>query len=73
SDCLVRLYNSFGRCTLGNRRQVLLHDIHARFLDYKMVDSKSVGNKKDKKKNDKKGKGKSEYLAPKAGIVKQKF
>ncbi|GJQ96281.1 pol polyprotein [Tanacetum coccineum] len=32
-----------------------------------------VGNKKDKKKNDKKGKGKSEYLAPKAGIVKQKF
>ncbi|GJW16884.1 retrovirus-related pol polyprotein from transposon TNT 1-94 [Tanacetum coccineum] len=26
-----------------------------------------------KKKNDKKGKGKSEYLAPKAGIVKQKF
>ncbi|GJZ44873.1 pol polyprotein [Tanacetum coccineum] len=33
----------------------------------------SKGNKKDKKKNDKKGKGKSEYLAPKAGIVKQKF
>ncbi|GJV99428.1 retrotransposon protein, putative, ty1-copia subclass [Tanacetum coccineum] len=32
----------------------------------------SKGNKKDKKKNDKKGKGKSEYLAPKAGIVKQK-
>ncbi|GJY05337.1 hypothetical protein Tco_0371277, partial [Tanacetum coccineum] len=30
-------------------------------------------NKKDKRKNDKKGKGKSEYLAPKAGIVKQKF
>ncbi|GKG42233.1 zinc finger, CCHC-type containing protein, partial [Tanacetum coccineum] len=25
------------------------------------------------KKNDKKGKGRSEYLAPKAGIVKQKF
>ncbi|GJT50245.1 retrovirus-related pol polyprotein from transposon TNT 1-94 [Tanacetum coccineum] len=33
----------------------------------------SKGNKKDKKKNDKKGKGKSEYLAPEAGIVKQKF
>ncbi|GKD29764.1 pol polyprotein [Tanacetum coccineum] len=33
----------------------------------------SKGNKKDKRKNDKKGKGKSEYLAPKAGIVKQKF
>ncbi|GJS83573.1 pol polyprotein [Tanacetum coccineum] len=33
----------------------------------------SKGNKKDKKKNDKKGKGKSEYLAPKARIVKQKF
>ncbi|GJX00906.1 retrotransposon protein, putative, ty1-copia subclass [Tanacetum coccineum] len=29
--------------------------------------------RQDKKKNDKKGKGKSEYLAPKAGIVKQKF
>ncbi|GJR25430.1 retrovirus-related pol polyprotein from transposon TNT 1-94 [Tanacetum coccineum] len=29
----------------------------------------SKGNKKDKKKNDKKGKGKSEYLAPKAGIA----
>ncbi|GJX70176.1 retrotransposon protein, putative, ty1-copia subclass [Tanacetum coccineum] len=28
---------------------------------------------RQKKKNDKKGKGKSEYLAPKAGIVKQKF
>ncbi|GJX80943.1 hypothetical protein Tco_0329092 [Tanacetum coccineum] len=27
----------------------------------------SKGNKKDKRKNDKKGKGKSEYLAPKAG------
>ncbi|GKD87207.1 hypothetical protein Tco_1358361, partial [Tanacetum coccineum] len=26
-----------------------------------------------KKKNDKKGKGKAKYLAPKAGIVKQKF
>ncbi|GJW75831.1 pol polyprotein [Tanacetum coccineum] len=33
----------------------------------------SKGNKKDKRKNDKKGKGKSEYLAPKAGIMKQKF
>ncbi|GJR82221.1 pol polyprotein [Tanacetum coccineum] len=33
----------------------------------------SKGNKKDKRKNDKKSKGKSEYLAPKAGIVKQKF
>ncbi|GJW89787.1 pol polyprotein [Tanacetum coccineum] len=33
----------------------------------------SKGNKKDKRKNDKKGKGKSEYLAPKAGIVKQKL
>ncbi|GKA96139.1 retrovirus-related pol polyprotein from transposon TNT 1-94 [Tanacetum coccineum] len=28
---------------------------------------------KGKKKNDKKGKGKAEYLAPKVGIVKQKF
>ncbi|GKA86569.1 pol polyprotein [Tanacetum coccineum] len=33
----------------------------------------SKGNKKDKRKNDKKSKGKSEYLAPKARIVKQKF
>ncbi|GJS80104.1 pol polyprotein [Tanacetum coccineum] len=33
----------------------------------------SKGNKKDKRKNDKKSKGKSEYLAPKAEIVKQKF
>ncbi|GKD45358.1 hypothetical protein Tco_1270003, partial [Tanacetum coccineum] len=32
----------------------------------------SKGNKKDKRKNDKKSKWKSEYLAPKAGIVKQK-
>ncbi|GJR36825.1 retrotransposon protein, putative, ty1-copia subclass [Tanacetum coccineum] len=31
------------------------------------------GKGKDKMKNDKKGKGKSVYLAPKAGIVKQKF
>ncbi|GKG05656.1 hypothetical protein Tco_0325742, partial [Tanacetum coccineum] len=31
------------------------------------------GKGKEKKKNDKKSKGKSEYLAPKAGIVKQKF
>nr|GEX50535.1 Pol polyprotein [Tanacetum cinerariifolium] len=48
----------------------------ARFLDYKMVDSKNVISQrkgKDKRKNDKKSKGKSEYLAPKAGIVKQKF
>ncbi|GJV82223.1 pol polyprotein [Tanacetum coccineum] len=29
----------------------------------------SKGNKKDKRNNDKKSKGKSEYLAPKAGIV----
>ncbi|GKE16584.1 pol polyprotein [Tanacetum coccineum] len=35
--------------------------------------SNSKGKGKDKKKNDKKSKGKSEYLAPKAGIVKQKF
>ncbi|GJY93268.1 hypothetical protein Tco_0509050 [Tanacetum coccineum] len=35
--------------------------------------SNSKGKRKDKKKNDKKGKGKSEYLAPKAGFVKQKF
>ncbi|GJR06699.1 retrovirus-related pol polyprotein from transposon TNT 1-94 [Tanacetum coccineum] len=35
--------------------------------------SNSKGKGKDKKKNDKKGKGKSEYLAPKAEIVKQKF
>ncbi|GKA94145.1 retrovirus-related pol polyprotein from transposon TNT 1-94 [Tanacetum coccineum] len=35
--------------------------------------SNSKGKGKDKKKNDKKDKGKSEYLAPKAGIVKQKF
>ncbi|GJY42677.1 retrotransposon protein, putative, ty1-copia subclass [Tanacetum coccineum] len=33
----------------------------------------SKGNKKHKRKNDKKSKGKSEYLAPKAKIVKQKF
>ncbi|GKD70335.1 pol polyprotein, partial [Tanacetum coccineum] len=35
--------------------------------------SNSKGKGKDKKKNDKKSKGKSEHLAPKAGIVKQKF
>ncbi|GKE14549.1 pol polyprotein, partial [Tanacetum coccineum] len=35
--------------------------------------SNSKGKGKDKRKNDKKSKGKSEYLAPKAGIVKQKF
>ncbi|GJT59569.1 pol polyprotein [Tanacetum coccineum] len=33
----------------------------------------SKGNKKDKWKNEKKSKGKSEYLAPKARIMKQKF
>ncbi|GKD47910.1 pol polyprotein, partial [Tanacetum coccineum] len=33
----------------------------------------SKGNKKGKRKNDNKSKGKFEYLAPKAGIVKQKF
>ncbi|GKB18530.1 hypothetical protein Tco_0852453 [Tanacetum coccineum] len=33
----------------------------------------SKENKKDKRKNDKKSKGKSEYLDPKSGIVKQKF
>ncbi|GJT61468.1 hypothetical protein Tco_1005001 [Tanacetum coccineum] len=51
------------------RKEMSVEDLHAgsssRF--------NSKGNKKDKKKNDKKGKGKSEYLAPKAGIVKQKF
>ncbi|GKD92078.1 hypothetical protein Tco_1371915, partial [Tanacetum coccineum] len=31
------------------------------------------GKGKDKRKNDKKSKGKSEYLDPKAGIMKQKF
>ncbi|GKB13852.1 retrovirus-related pol polyprotein from transposon TNT 1-94 [Tanacetum coccineum] len=35
--------------------------------------SNPKGKGKDKRKNDKKSKGKSEYLAPKAGIVKQKF
>ncbi|GJU12044.1 hypothetical protein Tco_1134440 [Tanacetum coccineum] len=35
--------------------------------------SNSKGKGKDKNKNDKKRKGKAEYLAPKAGIVKQKF
>ncbi|GJY00710.1 pol polyprotein [Tanacetum coccineum] len=35
--------------------------------------SNPKGKGKDKRKNDKKNKGKSEYLAPKAGIVKQKF
>ncbi|GKG32491.1 hypothetical protein Tco_0430001, partial [Tanacetum coccineum] len=32
--------------------------------------SNPKGKGKDKRKNDKKSKGKSEYLAPKAGIVK---
>nr|GEV82847.1 hypothetical protein [Tanacetum cinerariifolium] len=35
--------------------------------------SNPKGKGKDKRKNDKKSKRKSEYLAPKAGIVKQKF
>ncbi|GJU14938.1 retrotransposon protein, putative, ty1-copia subclass [Tanacetum coccineum] len=35
--------------------------------------SNPKGKGKDKRKNDKKSKGKSEYLAPKFGIVKQKF
>nr|GEV79533.1 hypothetical protein [Tanacetum cinerariifolium] len=35
--------------------------------------SNPKGKGKDKRKNDKKSKGKSEYLTPKAGIVKQKF
>ncbi|GJW22064.1 retrovirus-related pol polyprotein from transposon TNT 1-94 [Tanacetum coccineum] len=35
--------------------------------------SNSKGKGKDKRKNDKKGKGMSEYLAPKAKIVKLKF
>nr|GFD54367.1 hypothetical protein [Tanacetum cinerariifolium] len=35
--------------------------------------SNPKGKGKDKRKNDKKSKGKYEYLAPKAGIVKQKF
>nr|GEW76071.1 hypothetical protein [Tanacetum cinerariifolium] len=35
--------------------------------------SNSKGKDKGKKKNDKKSKVKSEYIAPKAGIVKQKF
>ncbi|GJV91215.1 protein chromatin remodeling 4 [Tanacetum coccineum] len=45
-------------------------DAHMKLLT---ISDKAVGKGKDKKKNDKKGKGKSEYLAPKAGIVKQKF
>ncbi|GJU14940.1 hypothetical protein Tco_1142906 [Tanacetum coccineum] len=35
--------------------------------------SNPKGKGKDKRKNDKKSKGKSEYLSPKFGIVKQKF
>ncbi|GKE39043.1 hypothetical protein Tco_1462448, partial [Tanacetum coccineum] len=35
--------------------------------------SNPKGKGKDKRKNDKKSKGKSEYLAPKARIMKQKF
>ncbi|GJT45154.1 retrovirus-related pol polyprotein from transposon TNT 1-94 [Tanacetum coccineum] len=35
--------------------------------------SNSKEKRKDKRKNDKKGKGKADNLAPKAGIVKQKF
>ncbi|GJU04613.1 retrotransposon protein, putative, ty1-copia subclass [Tanacetum coccineum] len=51
---------------------------HSDFLCHNYVLNgvdRSFGNKKRQKEqnNDKKGKGKSEYLAPKAGIVKQKF
>ncbi|GJW55155.1 pol polyprotein [Tanacetum coccineum] len=35
--------------------------------------SNSKGKGKDKRKNDKKSKGKAKYLAPKVGIMKQKF
>ncbi|GKA72627.1 zinc finger, CCHC-type containing protein [Tanacetum coccineum] len=76
-ESLVRKYKTEDACT----KKFMV----APFLDYKMVDSKNVishvqylqsnskGKGKDKKKNDKKRKGKAEYLAPKAGIVKQKF
>ncbi|GKA25459.1 pol polyprotein [Tanacetum coccineum] len=57
--------------------QVLLHDIHAEGMTlsetFQVAAIIEKYPKADKKKNDKKGKGKSEYLAPKAGIVKQKF
>nr|GEZ84237.1 putative cytokinin riboside 5'-monophosphate phosphoribohydrolase LOGL2 [Tanacetum cinerariifolium] len=70
-------------------KKILIHEIHAegmtvsetfqvaaieklppRWVDFKNY-LKEKG--KGKKKNDKKGKGKAEYLAPKAGIMKQKF
>nr|GEX45628.1 calcineurin B-like protein 4 [Tanacetum cinerariifolium] len=47
----------------------------ANMIEHAMSSSRSnpKGKGKDKRKNDKKSKEKSEYLAPKAGIVKQKF
>ncbi|GKC65468.1 pol polyprotein [Tanacetum coccineum] len=71
----------------STRQKMLVQDLQVEFKNYLKHKRKEMsvehagsssrfnfkGNKKDKKKNDKKGKGKSEYLAPKAGIVKQKF
>ncbi|GKF30438.1 pol polyprotein [Tanacetum coccineum] len=45
----------------------------ANMVEHAGSSSRSNSKGKGKKKNDKKGKRKSEYLAPKVGIVKQKF
>ncbi|GKB76696.1 hypothetical protein Tco_0943591, partial [Tanacetum coccineum] len=54
--------------------QVLLHDIHAeRMTLSETFQVAAIIEKLPPSWNDKKSKGKAEYLAPKAGIVKQKF
>ncbi|GJT74860.1 retrovirus-related pol polyprotein from transposon TNT 1-94 [Tanacetum coccineum] len=63
--------------TSGWLRKILIHLILLRLIWLSMMGhlqgpiQREKG--KDKRKNDKKSKGKSEYLAPKAGIVKQNF
>ncbi|GKB77813.1 retrovirus-related pol polyprotein from transposon TNT 1-94 [Tanacetum coccineum] len=58
------LYNVYCKTTTAKELWELLE------CKYKTEDT---GKRKRKKKNDKKGKWKAEYLAPKAGIMKQKF
>ncbi|GJV62109.1 retrovirus-related pol polyprotein from transposon TNT 1-94 [Tanacetum coccineum] len=60
---------------LAQKNTYTLDSAKANMVEHAGLSSKSNSKAKGKgkKKNDKKSKGKAEYLAPKAGIVKQKF
>ncbi|GKA81409.1 retrotransposon protein, putative, ty1-copia subclass, partial [Tanacetum coccineum] len=55
------------------RKEMSVEDLVVRLRIEEDNRSNPKGKGKEKRKNDKKTKGKFEYLAPKAGIVKQKF